>query len=206
MKMMKKVASLVLAGAMTLAMTVSAFALTGVSAEEQKILDAAPAKAAELGVSTDSAQYEKYYSQALTYIQQNDMSATEVEGAMTAMDKATTEAKAAMDKAGVTSLFDLDEATLKSLTADCAEVINTELAKVGIKVKVSADGKVDVVTETTGDNNDKKENTVVQTTNVIKQTGSDMTATVVVLATVVGAVAVCGVAAKKSGLLAKTEA
>lgn len=57
MKMMKKIASLVLAGAMTLSMSVAAFALTGVSTEEQKILDAAPAKAAELGVSTDSAQY-----------------------------------------------------------------------------------------------------------------------------------------------------
>ena len=44
MKMMKKIASLVLAGAMTLSMSVAAFALTGVSTEEQKILDAAPAK------------------------------------------------------------------------------------------------------------------------------------------------------------------
>ena len=48
MKMMKKIASLVLAGAMTLSMSVAAFALTGVSTEEQKILDAAPAKAAKL--------------------------------------------------------------------------------------------------------------------------------------------------------------
>ena len=139
MKMMKKIASLVLAGAMTLSMSVAAFALTGVSTEEQKILDAAPAKAAELGVSTNSAQYQKYYSQAVTYVQQNDMTTEQVNGAITAMNDATAKAKTAMNKAGVTSLFDLDKDTLASLTKDCAKVVTDELAAVGIEVKVSHD-------------------------------------------------------------------
>lgn len=210
MKMMKKVASFVLAGAMTLSMSVAAFALTGVSSEEQKILDAAPAKAQELGVSTDSAQYKKYYSQAVTYVQQNDMTTTQVNGALTAMDDATAKAKAAMDKAGVNSLLDLDQATLKSLTSECAEIINKELDSVGIKVKVSADGSVVIeqtpVNAPDGSNTTTKPNTVLTTTNVIKQTGSDMTATVVVGAALVGAVAACGVVARKKGLFAKTEA
>ena len=79
-------------------MSVAAFALTGVSTEEQKILDAAPAKAAELGVSTNSAQYQKYYSQAVTYVQQNDMTTEQVNGAITAMNDATAKAKTAMSK------------------------------------------------------------------------------------------------------------
>ena len=195
MKMMKKIASLVLAGAMTLSMSVAAFALTGVSTEEQKILDAAPAKAAELGVSTDSAQYQKYYSQAVTYVQQNDMTTEQVNGAITAMNDATAKAKTAMNKAGVTSLFDLDK--------DCAKVVTDELAAVGIEVKVSADGTVTGVVKNTETG---KANTVVSTTNVIKQTGSDMTATVVASAAVVGAIAACGVVAKKKGLFSKAEA
>lgn len=209
---MKKIASLVLAGAMTLSMSMAAFALTGVTAEEQKILDAAPAKAAELGVPTSSAQYQKYYSQAVTYVQQNDMTTAQVDGALKAMDNATAEAKTAMEKAGVSSLLDLDEATLKSLTASCASVINKELQAVGIEVRVSADGTVTGVTTQGSNKNDPtatntpKQNTVISSTKVVKQTGSDMTATVVVAATVVGAVAACGVVSKKKGLFAKTEA
>ena len=199
---MKKIASLVLAGAMTLSMSVAAFALTGVSTEEQKILDAAPAKAAELGVSTDSVQLS-YYSQAVTYVQQNDMTTEQVNGAITAMNDATAKAKTAMNKAGVTSLFDLDKDTLASLTKDCAKVVTDELAAVGIEVKVSADGTVTGVVKNTETG---KANTVVSTTNVIKQTGSDMTATVVASAAVVGAIAACGVVAKKKGLFSKAEA
>ena len=184
-------------------MSVAAFALTGVSTEEQKILDAAPAKAAELGVSTNSAQYQKYYSQAVTYVQQNDMTTEQVNGAITAMNDATAKAKTAMNKAGVTSLFDLDKDTLASLTKDCAKVVTDELAAVGIEVKVSADGTVTGVVKNTETG---KANTVVSTTNVIKQTGSDMTATVVASAAVVGAIAACGVVAKKKGLFSKAEA
>ena len=206
MKMMKKVASLMLAGAMTLSMSVAAFALTGVSAEEQKILDAAPVKAAELGVPTESAKYQKYYSQAVSYVQTNDMTETQVNGALDAMDTATANAKAAMDKAGVTSLLDLDQATLKAVATDCAEIVNAKLDAVGIEVKISGDGSVEVVSEKKTQSGDSKQNTVIQTTNVIKQTGSDMTATVVVSAAVVGAIAACGIVAKKKSLFVETEA
>ena len=108
-----------------------------------------------------------------------------------------------MNKAGVTSLFDLDKDTLASLTKDCAKVVTDELAAVGIEVKVSADGTVTGVVKNTETG---KANTVVSTTNVIKQTGSDMTATVVASAAVVGAIAACGVVAKKKGLFSKAEA
>lgn len=204
MKMMKKVTSLVLAGAMTLAMSVSAFAATGISAEEQKILDTAAVKAAELGVSTSSAQYKKYYLHATTYLQQNDMDATQINGALTAMDQATAEAKAAMQEAGVTSLLDLDKDKLTSLTSACATTIQKELDKAGIKVQVSADGTVSFTENKTTDDG-VKNNTVVNTGPVIKQAGSDMTATAAVVVAVVGAVAACGVVAKKKDLLS-TEA
>ena len=203
MKITKKVLSVVLAGAMTLAMSVATFAATNVSASEQKILDQAKIKAAALGVSEDSAQYQQYYSQALTYVQTNDMTEEQVNGALTAMDEAEAQVVTAMKEAGVSSVLELDKESLKTLTAKCANVIQKEFDKVGINVQLSADGTVTVVKEQTNSGNKNepvKNNTVFQSTNVVKQTGSDMTATVVVAVAVLGAVAACGVVAKKKGL------
>jgi len=204
MKITKKVLSVVLAGAMTLAMSVAAFAATNVSSSEQKILDQAKLKAAALGVSEDNARYQQYYSQALTYVQTYDMTEEQVNGALTAMDEAQAKAETAMKEAGVSSVLDLDKDTLKSLSAKCADVIQAEFDRVGIQVQLSADGTVTVVKENV-DNGNKtnepvKNNTVFQSTSVVKQTGSDMTATVVVAVAVLGAVATCGVVAKKKGL------
>lgn len=215
---MKRVLSAALAGVMTLALSTAVFAATNISDSEQKILDAAKAKAAELGVSESSAQFEQYYSQAVSYVQQYDMTEEEVNGAMKAMDEAADVAEAKMKEAGVTSLFDLDKDTLKALGASCTAVIQKEFDAVGIKVQLSADGGVTFVKETTSTDNKNdnnapvssteplKNNTVFQTTKVVKQTGSDLTATVVVAAAVVGAVAACGVVAKKKGLFEGTEA
>lgn len=197
MKITKKVLSVVLAGAMTLAMSVATFAATNISADEQKILDQAKAKAAELGVSEDSAQYQQYYSQAVSYVQSNDMTAEQVEGALTAMDKAVAKAETAMKTAGVSSLLDLDKDALKSLVSECSDTIQTEFDKVGIQVKLSADGSVTVEKKS---ENGSKPSVLFQNTEVVKQTGSDMTATVVVAVAVLGAVAACGVVAKRKGL------
>lgn len=218
MKIMKKALSAVLAGAMALSMSVAVFAATNISASEQKILDQAKVKAAELGVPETSSQFEQYYSQAVSYCQQYDMTETEVNGALKAMDEAADIASAKMKEAGVSSLFDLDKDTLTALAAQCTSVIQKEFDAVGIKVKLSADGTVTFVKENTTNNtpnNSKdssstaepvKNNTVFQTSKVIKQTGSDLTATVVVAAAVVGAVAACGVIAKKKGLFEGTQA
>ena len=202
MKITKKVLSAVLAGAMTLAMSVATFAATNVSASEQKILDQAKIKAAALGVSEDNAQYQQYYSQALTYVQTNDMTEEQVNGALTAMDEAEAQVVTAMKEAGVSSVLELDKESLKTLTAKCANVIQKEFDKVGIEVQLSADGTVTVVKNNTNSNSNEpvKNNTVFQSTSVVKQTGSDMTATVVVAVAVLGAVAACGVVAKKKGL------
>lgn len=203
MKITKKVLSVVLAGAMTLAMSVATFAATNISADEQKILDQAKAKAAELGVSEDSAQFQQYYSQAVSYVQSNDMTAEQVEGALTAMDKAATEAETAMKTAGVSSLLDLDKDTLKSLVSECSDTIQTEFDKVGIQVKLAADGTVTIESEKTDADGNKTNSVVIQSGSVVKQTGSDMTATAVVAVAVLGAVATCGVVAKRKGLFAE---
>lgn len=203
MKITKKVLSVVLAGAMTLTMSVATFAATNISADEQKILDQAKAKAAELGVSEDSAQFQQYYSQAVSYVQSNDMTAEQVEGALTAMDKAAAEAETAMKTAGVSSLLDLDKDTLKSLVSECSDTIQTEFDKVGIQVKLAADGTVTIESEKTDADGNKTNSVVIQSGSVVKQTGSDMTATAVVAVAVLGAVATCGVVAKRKGLFAE---
>lgn len=198
MKMMKKVASLVLAGAMVLSMSVAAFAATGISADEQKILDAAPAKAAELGVSTEGPSYKSYYAQATSFLQKEDLSAAQVDGALKAMNDATAQAKAEMDKAGVAKLSELSTDTLSTVVSNCTKTVNDELKKVGVDVtvSVSVDGSASVKV-----GNDK----VGSNENPIKQTGSDLSATAAVAVAVVGAVVACGVVAKKRDLFA-TEA
>ncbi len=67
----------------------------------------------------------------------------------------------------------------------------------GINVAISADGTVTLTTE--------DGTTVASTAAVIKQTGSDMTATVCVVVAVIGAIAACVIVAKKKDLFA-TEA
>lgn len=200
MSKMKKVLSVLMAGAMTLAMSVSAFAATGVSAAEQTILDTAKLKAIELGVDVSkSTQYKNYYSQAETYLASNDLSEEQVNAMVTAVNEAAATAKTEMSAQGVTKLSDLSKSVLGSLESKVASQITTAAAKVGIEISASSNGwSVKAVNNGT---------TVASSSNVIKQTGApDFTTTVVMSAMFVGAVAVCGVVAKKRKLFAIAEA
>lgn len=196
MKLAKKVVSLVSAGAVVLLMATSTFA-AGITAEEQAILDQAAAAAAELGVPETNATYQSYYAQAEKYLTDNDMTADEITAATTALSEAKTAAAAEMEAAGVTSVLDLPSDTLSSLTSTVAAQAETTLQAAGINVAISADGTVTLTTE--------DGTTVASTAAVIKQTGSDMTATVCVVVAVIGAIAACVIVAKKKDLFA-TEA
>lgn len=202
MTKMKKLVSFVLAGAMTLAMSVSAFATTGITDAEQKILNQAEAKAKELGVDTaTSRQYKDYYAQASKYLSDNDLTDEQVNAMVAAVDEAAATAKAEMAANGVTKLSDLSASVFSSLESKVADQITKSAAAVGITVVATKDGwKVQ----------DVKGNPVIEqtstTTGPIKQTGSDVTTTAVMAVMFVGALSACVVVAKKRNLFAGAEA
>lgn len=221
MKGLKKITAAILAGAMTLAMSVSAFATVGISPEEQKILDTAKAKAIELGVDVDtSAKYKEYVSQATTYLVKNELSQEQADAMVKAVDDAATTAVAEMQTKGVAKLSDLSAEDFTQLFDKVGTQVTTAAKAVGIVVKQTADGGYAVEDVKTGDT--KKADTYVQTNSVIKQTGAevadvemsvatvdttaDMTGTAMIGVLFAGAVVVCGVVAKKKNLFSSVEA
>lgn len=191
MKSMKKLVSAIVVGAATLAMSVTAFAATGVSSEEQALLDKATAKAQEVGVDTTaSAQFKQYYAQAEQFLASNDLTAEQTKEMSAAIDDASETVKAEMKAQGVTKLGDLKANTdlVKSLENKVTAQIKTAAEKVGIKISVDASGNY------TASVGNKK---VADSSNPIKQTGFDLMATVVVAAAFIGAAAVCIVVASK---------
>lgn len=201
----KKLVSFALAGAMSLAMTVSAFAATGVTTTEQKILNEAKAKALELGVDVDASQrYKDYYAQAESYLVKNDLSDKQVEALVAAVDEAAAAAQKEMDSNGAAKLSDLSANVFASLESKVAAQITKAAEAVGIHVAQTANG---------WEVQDVNGNTVVQSTTgsdgsnaTIKQTGAELTSTVVMAVMFVGALSACIVVAKKKNLFAGVEA
>ena len=193
MKTMKKLVAAALAGVMTLAMGVSAFAATGVSSDEQALLDKATQKAQELGVDTNaSAQFKQYYAEGERYLAETDLNAEQIAALSASIDDAAKTVKAEMDAQGVTKLGDLkaQPSVLQALENKVVAQVKTAADKVGITITVNADGSVTVKTAASN-------TPVADSSNPIKQTGCDLTATVVVAVAFAGAVAVCLVVASK---------
>ncbi len=191
MKTMKKLVSAIVVGTAALAMSVTAFAATGVSAEEQALLDKATAKAQEVGVDTTaSAQFKQYYAQAEQFLASNELTAEQATEMSAAIDEATETVKTEMKAQGVTNLGDLKANTdlVKNLENKVVAQVKTAAEKVGINISVDASGNY---TASIGDTK------VADSSNPIKQTGFDLIATVVVAAAFVGAAAVCMVVASK---------
>lgn len=194
MKTVKKLVSAMLVGAMTLAMSATAFAAAaGVSSEEEKILARATEKAQELGVDTSaSAQFNQYYAQAEKFLAENELTTDQVNELTKAVDDAAVTVKAEMDAQGVTKLGDLKSNTdlVKSLESKVVAQVKAAAEKVGITISVDAEGNYTAKAADTT-------TPVLDSSNPIKQTGFDLTATVVVVTAFVGAVAVCLVVASK---------
>lgn len=205
MKKLKRLVSVVLAGAMTLAMSVSAFAATGVTKSEQKILNEAKAKALELGVDVDASQrFKDYYAQAESYLVKNDLSDAQVDALVAAVDEAASTAKKEMDSNGAAKLSDLSSGVFSTLESKVASQITKAAEAVGIHVTQTANG---------WEVQDVNGNAVVQSTTgsdgsnaTIKQTGAELTTTVVMAVMFVGALSACIVVAKKRNLFVNAEA
>lgn len=200
MSKMKKVIGVFLAATMTFAMGVSTFAATGITTAEQTILTEAKQKAVELGVDVNtSSQFKSKYAEAEAYLAKNDLTQEQANAMVASINEAATTAKTEMGAKGVTKLTDLSSDVFSALQSKVTSQIKKSAEAVGITISVEADGTVTAQNVTTGD-------TVSSTTSVIKQTGADMTATIVIAAMFLGAVAVCGFVASKKKLFAGVEA
>lgn len=194
MRTVKKLVSFVLAGVMALAMSVSVFAATtGISTDEQRILDEAKIKATELGVKETSEMYQKYMSEASTYLAKNELSKAQVDAMVKAIDDAAATAKSYMKSKGVSRLGQLSSKDFNELFDQVGEKIVAAAKAVGIVVKKTADGyevedlvpagQDDKGNNDNKDNKDNKGNTpgdnrtpdiYMQTGSTIKQTGPEL--------------------------------
>lgn len=228
MKKMKKLISVVLAGAMALALSVSVMATPGITPAEQKILDKAETEAVRLGVDVEhSKMYKEYVSQASTYLAKNVLSAKQIDALVKAVEEAAATAKADLKAKGLTSLDELSEADFKALFNKVGDQIVKAAEAVGIKVKKTANGfEVEPVLNESDSDEEKvgSKDVYVQSNAVIAQTGAelatdkvsvpasvqlegnDMTTTVVMGVMFVGVVAACVVVAKKKDLFSGVEA
>lgn len=189
---MKKLICFVATLAMVAGMSLSVFA-AGISAKEQALLDQAKAKAAELGVAESSAEYQKYMSQANTFLAKADLDEAQVNTLIKSVDEAAATAKAEMDKQGVKKVTDLDKTVFTSVKNNVVAKVTAAAKDAGITVKANGNGSFTV---SYGD-------VVVSTsTNVVKQTGADLSATVAVAGLALVAVAGCAVVASKKRLFA----
>lgn len=231
MKKMKKLVSVVLAGAMALAMSVSVMATPGITTAEQKILDKAKVEAKDLGVDVNTSKmYKEYVSQASTYLAKNELSQKQIDALVKAVENAAATAKADLEAKGLKSLDELSEADFKALFDKVGDQIVKAAEAVGIKVKKTATGfDVEPIVNDSNSSSDK-EDTVgskdiyIQSNTPIRQTGaelatdkvsvpaavelevSDTTTTVVMSVMFVGVVAACVVVAKKKNLFSGVEA
>jgi hypothetical protein len=193
MKIMKKLAALALVGTMTFAFGATAFAATGVSADEQALLDKAKAKAQEVGVDTSSsAQFKQYYAQAEEFLASNELTSEQTAALAASVDSSAETVVAEMKAQGVTTLSALKEANpdvFKELQSKVTAQTTAAAEKVGIKVSVDASGNYTVATA----DNTK----IADSSNPIKQTGFGLYPTIAIAVAFAGAVAVCLVVASK---------
>lgn len=187
MNKVKKLVSVVLAGAMALAMSISVMAATaGITPAEQKILDEAEKRAKELDVY-GTKTYEEYVSEATRYLSQNELSDEQVDALVKAVDEAADTALAEMKAKGVSSLKDLSSEDLLKVIEKAESQVIAAAEKVGIKIQKVGD-KYLITTEQRGsepasqtnpDNaspsSDIKTNVIIDdATHVVKQTGAEL--------------------------------
>lgn len=178
--MKKKLLAIITTLAMAIAFAVPAFAAGTITKGEQALLD--KFSAGVNGIKPPAG----YVSAARNVLLNDDFSADELAKLEATMDKAFAEIKAS----GATSLSEVKKlSNFKSIVAD----IQAGCAEVGYKVTLGAGGTVTVT-----DPNGK----VVSVSPRTKQTGFDMTATVVSALALVGVLSAGAVVISKKELLA----
>lgn len=196
----KKFAAVLAAGVLTASICMPVSAASGVSAEEQKILNKMESSATGFGV-TSTSLYASYYSQAESWLASGevDLTTKQVDAVLKAVDQAAALLQEAIDANGAATATDLLDIIGKdgimTLAQQIVDAIAPGLKEVGIIITA------DMLAGNTGVINVKlaKDGTTIGSSDdVIKKTGMDAGATVAVAAGFVIALVGCAAAVKKN--------
>lgn len=193
MRKIKKLAAVLLAGGLMASMSLTAFAASGVSAAEQKILDkAASVKSQYTMTATQTSKYNDAVAQATSYLEKNELSDAQVTAITGAIDNAAAAVKAACPSGDLSTLSSAD---LKALASKVASALQAGADAAGIKVTIGADGTATFTSVDTG-------KTVAKTDATVKATGVATGTTVAVIAAMVVVLGGCALVAKKKNMFA----
>lgn len=196
----KKFAAVLAAGVLSASMCMPAMAASGVSAEEQKILNKMESSATGFGV-TSTSLYASYYSQAESWLASGevDLTAKQVEAVLKAVDQAAALLQDAIDANGAANASDLlniiGKDGIMKIAQQIVDAIAPGLKEVGIVITA------DMLAGDSGVINVKlaKDGTTIGSSDkVIKKTGMNAGATFAVAAGLVTALVGCAVTAKKN--------
>lgn len=192
MKRFKKIAALLLACGLLTAMPLTAFAASGISASEQKILDKA---AAIRNMYTLTAQQKKTFDNAIasarSYLEANDLSDSQVDAVLGAIDSAAAAVKTICPDGDLTRLSSADKQTL---AAKVASALQAGANAAGIKITIHSDGTFAFT--------DSKGNPAVSTGAAVKATGVTAGTTAAVVAALTVVLGGCALIAKRKKMFA----
>lgn len=193
MRKVKKIAAVILAGAMMMSLSLTAFAASNVSANGQKVLDKAAAiKAGYTLSATQEKAYADAIGQATSYLEKNELSNAQVTAIAGAIDIAAAAVKAAAPDGDLTKLSSAD---LKALASKVSTALQAGAEAAGISIIIGTDGKATFTTKDTGKQ-------VASTEKTVKATGVATGTTVAVIAALVVVLGGCAFFAKKKNMFA----
>lgn len=189
---------LVLATAITtlFVSTLSVCAATGISADEQKVLDRLKAGITVNGVVKQVPT--EYYNMAVTDLTNNgaDLTADQVSTIIGDIDSAQS---VISSDSSIKSLSDVKNSskfsTVVAYANAAAAVANPNLVSV-----IDVSGNIKIVDKAVGDGSSAATTTVAETGSIIKQTGVDLTQTVIVLLSMATVMTACVFVANKKKL------
>ncbi len=185
---MKKIAACIASMVLAASLSLTAFAASGIDANEQAILDKlnTPITVGNQMMSVPA----EYYNQAENYLKQDGVSVTDAQ--KTQVLAKIDEATEILQENGTTDLLSLPKnvrSQLVTIAQDAAKALDLNLTYDNVNKTIT------VV--------DKEGNVVAKVEDVVKTTGADTTAAVMTAVTLVALLAGCAVVARKSKLAAK---
>ncbi|MEG0722299.1 MAG: hypothetical protein RR446_11210 [Lachnospiraceae bacterium] len=193
MNRLKKIVAIAVAGVMMMGLSMTAFAASGISATEQKVLDkATSAKSGFTMTAAQSARFDDAVAQARNYLKGDSVDLTEeqVGTIISSIDDAVAAVKNVAPSGDITGL---SAAQLKPLASTVASILQKGANAAGINVTVHANGTATFNSKDSG-------KTVASTAKTVKATGMSMNGTIAIMVMLVTALGGCAVVAKKKHL------
>lgn len=189
MRKLKTILAGVITSGLVLAMSMTAFAASGINSAEQDLIDYGSGKAKALAATPHQVQMvNDYVGQAVSFLNSDGVDLTTNE---TATLKATVD-EAAAAAAGM-DLKNMPMDQKKALATQVASIMKVGAAKVGITLQVGTDGSAVAKMAATG-------KTIATTGITVKATGIPVNTTMAVISTLIVILVGCGIFAKRNRL------